>query len=292
MITNLLKPKTKILHFSQSVQLPDEDVVNGTYHEVIIRKIAFVHSLDMPIVQDEKWITRFIQNYQQSLTDLQAKREQVVRSHSDDVEETLRKMLDFDLLSELFWFRAELPKLRCRLVFAHNDITKRNVLVRTVEESSQSTGEVQSIVSSSATLLTIPPAIPETPSPNLPIEQKVVLIDFGDCAYNYRGLDLADYLRCRVSITSVIRDGEAIVFYDEAQIRRFCAWYLDEFEKHSQSFDPAKDNLEQLLMEVYYFLLLSDLMTILYITLSAERSNSHKANWVIFFWIIFRSLGF
>lgn len=255
--------------------------MKGIYHEVIIRKIAFVHSLDMPIVQDEKWISRFIANYEQTLTDLQAKKEQVIRSHSDDVGEALRTMLDFDVLGELIWFRAELPKLNCRLVFAHNDITKRNVLVRTVGESrSQSVVEpsVQLPATSTVTDSANPPAIP---SP-LPIEQKVVLIDFGDCAYNFRGLDLADYLRCRVSITSVIRDGEAIVFFDDDEIRRFCEWYLDEFEKHSPSFDPAKDNLEQLLMEVYYFLLLSDLMTILYITLSAERSNSHKANWVSF----------
>lgn len=262
------------------MHLPDEDVVAGTYHEVIIRKIAFVHSLDMPIVQDEKWISRFIQNYEQALLDLRSKKVQVIRSHPDEVGEILKKMLDFDVLSELFWFRDGLPKLKCRLVFSHNDITKRNILVRTI-------GEPVSASSSpdKSTAKPVPTTTTSVANPygqDLAIEQKVVLIDFGDCAFNFRGLDLADYLRCRVSIASVIRDGEAIVFYEDKQIRQFCVWYLDEFKKHSKAFDSTKDSLEQLLMEVYYFLLLSDLMTILYISLSAERSNSHKANWVSF----------
>lgn len=266
------------------MQLPDEDVVNGIYHEVILRKIAFVHSLDMPIVQDEKWISRFIENYEQTLTDLHTKKKQVIQSHPDDVGELLNRLLAFDVLGELFWFREHLPKLKCRLVFSHNDITKRNILVRTRGKSDQLTfSPTDHWTATTPADTPIKPSLPRTsddPSRDLSAEQKVVLIDFGDCAFNFRGLDLADYLRCRVSISSVIRDGEEIVFYEDEQIRQFCVWYLDEFAKHSKAFDPVQDSLEQLLMEVYYFLLLSDLMTTLYITLSAERSNSHKANWV------------
>lgn len=153
------------------------------------------------------------------------------------------------MINELFSFKQRLPKLNCRLVFSHNDITKRNILVRTDIDQ--------------------------------PVEQKVKIIDFGDCSYNYRGLDLADYLRCKVSITRVIRDGAEIEFHTEQEIEQFCTWYLDEFKKHFKDFDLQIDNLDQLLKEVYYFLLLSDLMTILYITLSSEKSSSHKANWVI-----------
>lgn len=98
--------------------------------------------------------------------------------------------------------------------------------------------------------------------------------------FNIRGLDLADYLRCMVSIAKVIRDGEKIEFYSDKEIEEFCIYYLDEFKKVSKDFNAKLDNLDQLQKEIYYFLLLSDLMTILYITLSAAKSKTHKANWV------------
>lgn len=234
----------------------------------IIRKIAFVHSLDIPIVKDEKWVLRFYENYKQVLEELYAKKEQIIEQHIN-IKSLLSELFDFNLINELFWFKECLPKLGCRLVFSHNDITKRNILLRKSTKN-QSESLESSTDNKSSTEQTN----------ELPVEEQIVLIDFGDCAYNFRGLDLADYLRCKVSIKKVIKDGEAIEFYEDKEIEQFCIWYLDEFKKHSEQFDSSKDNVNQLLIEVSYFLLLSDLMTILYITLSTEKSEVHQANWV------------
>lgn len=195
--------------------------------------------------------------FEKLMRDLQLKKHQIItRQNDDQIKMILKEILDFDWISELFWFKQNLPFLGSRLVFSHNDITKRNILVRTDIDQ--------------------------------PVEQKIVLIDFADCSYNYRGFDLADFLRCRVSIMRVMKDGENIEFYSDEKIAQFCVWYLNEFKIVSKSFDPNQDNPHQLLKEVYYFLLLSDLLTILYITLTTEKSRSSKANWVTRFCSLLR----
>ena len=115
-----------------------------------------MHSLDIPIMKNQLWISRFYNNYEQVFKEFEFKKQKIL-DNNNDVKNLLIEIFNFNIIKELFWFKECLPKLNCRLVFSHNDITKRNILIKTNYKS---------------------------------LEDRCVLIDFGDCSYNFRGLDL------------------------------------------------------------------------------------------------------
>lgn len=109
----------------------------------------------MPIVKDDKWIHRFYENYEKAYRQLQVRKQQIIdRNKDNNVKESLRELFKFDLINELHWFKECALSLGSRLVFSHNDITKRNILIKSDD--------------------------------SLSLEERCVLIDFGDCSYNFR----------------------------------------------------------------------------------------------------------
>ena len=79
---------------------------------------------------------------------------------SQEPVQAAKSVLRWQLDAEMEWMRIYLAQLRSAVVFCHNDLQEGNILIR---ETAQ------------------------TP------EDKLVIIDFEYCSYNYRGFDLANH---------------------------------------------------------------------------------------------------
>lgn len=226
----------------QSDQLSTEDVNTGRYDNVIVQKIAFFHSLDMPIIKNDSWIRRIFSLYYKKLSSLPKKQEK-----AGDVCLIVNQILEFDLIGELQWMESCSDLIGSKHVFSHNDITKRNILIRKDCDDDN---------------------------------ERVVIIDFGDCYYNHRAFDLADFLRCKSSNYSLNMDEYKKFIHSDENILQLLRNYLAAYQDQKKDQVWTEQDVEQLAYEVHFFLLLSDLMTILYITLSTEKPIPCLDSWV------------
>ena len=123
--------------------------------------MAYFHSLDLPLPKDSteysndgvfnKW---FDQELRKSYV------EGVVRKEIEKNQYPVLSKLDF--IEELKWLRKTIEELKSPLVLSHNDLNRRNILIRETEGC--------------------PP--------------EIFLIDFDWTNYNYRGVDLGQYYAC------------------------------------------------------------------------------------------------
>ena len=217
----------------------------GRYDNVIMQKVAFFHSLNMPIVKNDNWIRKIFNIYYKKLNSLPRRQDKLA---DVQINTRVNQILDFDLIGQLRWMESCANLIGSKVVFSHNDITKRNILIRKDCDLAY---------------------------------DRVVIIDFGDCFQNYRAFDVADFLRCKSSNYALNDENKYQEFtYSEEQIRELLRSYLTAYQTHRKGNVWKEEEVEQLLYEVHFFLLLSDLMTIMYITLSTEKPIPCPESWV------------
>lgn len=224
------------------------DLLSHRFDEPLIRKIAFVHSLDMPLPKNDDWVERMYNVFAPRLHKLKPFPSSIL---DDEVIGPLaRQVSQFPLIHELEWLRNNVQHLQSEFVFSHNDITRRNVLV----------------------------LFPDDPSADnpVPLDRQVMLIDFGDCYYNHRAYDLACFLRCISSDYQLKADVTFDPYvHSEDHIRKMLKLYLDERRMSSN-----ETQIDQLQFEVHLFMLLADLLTIMYMILSFNSPQLSSESWV------------
>ncbi|XP_062512595.1 choline/ethanolamine kinase-like isoform X2 [Corticium candelabrum] len=134
--------------------------------------------------------------------------------------------LPCDIEEEMLWICRELlPKVSSPVVFCHNDLQEGNILL--IDEADT---------------------------------QRLQLIDFEYCSYNYRGFDIANHF-CEWSLDYTVSDPpyfalEPSDFPSQAQQLHFIHTYLDEISKHRSIGDRCREE-QAVLKEVEQFVPLS-----------------------------------
>lgn len=158
-------PGGRLEEFIPARPLKTKELGDPEISSIIAEKMAQIHSLDVPISKEPTWLWDTMKRWMSNMkATLAAEPTPQIEDKNDFIEKDLssamRAILRWNLDSEMDWMRSYLNQLRSPVVFCHNDLQEGNILIR------------ESAVTR---------------------EEKLVIIDFEYCSYNYRGFDVANH---------------------------------------------------------------------------------------------------
>jgi len=149
--------------------------------------------------------------------------------------QTARDFFEFDFIQEIKWIREILPLIDSRVVFAHNDINRSNILVRHDDD-------ITSRVNGSSCL-----------------DDHLVLIDYEFSGYNYRGVDIGNHFGMKVFDFGSSSFSTGFDYPSEPFRKRFIFHYLSQARECNEKYslfpdwdDEGKDSVEHVLMEAEF----------------------------------------
>ena len=140
--------------------MTNNDLRSPVLSRIIARKLANVHNLDVPINKEPTWLFDTMYNY---LDSIRTKID--VNLMADDRRLLMKELLGYDFEKELVWLQRFLGTIKSPVVFSHNDLQQGNILLP--NDSKLRNGK--------------------------DLDERVILIDFEYCAYNYRGFDFGNH---------------------------------------------------------------------------------------------------
>ena len=215
------------------------------YASAIARKLATVHSLNVPLDKEPTWLWDMFNKWLNS-----------IRSHNtNDKSSQLRpnptierELCCFNFESEIKWLKSFLQSCSSPTVFCHNDLQEGNIL------------------------------LPETSSIKN-FDDKIVFIDFEWCAYNYRGFDLGNHFCERMFDYSNPEWPHYYSYMDEYPGEADKRFFIREYIKYSKN-QSIESTEEQLIKEADCFALASHLLWTLWSINNARTSKIHFGYWV------------
>ncbi|GFT22026.1 choline kinase alpha [Nephila pilipes] len=213
----------------------------------IARKLAKVHTLNVPINKEPKWLFDKMQNWMNF-----AKNEIRLENLNDEQKKIAVNLLSQDFEKEFVWLRNVLIKANSPVLFCHNDLQEGNILV------------------------------PERASA---LEDKIVFIDFEYCSYNFRAFDIAnhfcewcfDYSNPNYPHFSAKEEEYPAV----SQQLNFIRSYLRNFESSCNDNEVSDEinNEDHVLKEVLVFTLASHFLWTLWSIVNAQNSQIEFGYW-------------
>lgn len=227
---------------------------------IIARKLANVHTLDVPIHKEPTWLFETISNWLENVR---------ARSIADVPDRGNRKLIrqltEFDYETELPWLKKVLKSCHSPVVFCHNDLQEGNILLPDAPQKKTRKAKEQPVIT----------------------DDRVVLIDFEYCSYNYRGFDIANHF-CEWAFDYSNPDYPCFYaneadYPTDKQRRQFVREYLNQSKRHATS-DPNeptddRDTEEHILMEAEYFMLASHFMWTLWAINNGFTSQINFGYW-------------
>lgn len=163
----------RLEEFLPANALTSEEVMDSEISSIIAKKIATVHSLDVPIDRNNTWLTERLDDWSDDLLNLRRGGSSAAAIKFNDglggvggghaTREIARKLLAIDFVREIKFLRGILDRTRSPIVFSHNDLHQGNILLARYSKRRPT------------------------------LEERIVLIDFEYCSYNYRAYDLANH---------------------------------------------------------------------------------------------------
>ena len=241
---------------AQARAMECRELRDPTLSSIIARKLANVHTLDVPINKEPTWLFTRIESWLASV-----RSRGVVEIPGTSVSKDL---LTFDYESELIWLRDFLKQVKSPVVFCHNDLQEGNILLPNLTEKSKNNSR--------------------TSVQNLS-DDSVILIDFEYCSYNYRAFDIANHFcEWAFDYSNPIHPN----FYanlsqlpSENERRHFICEYLKQIKK--QSHLPVKVTRaeeDKILNEVDSFFLATHFLWTLWSINNAFNSSITFGYWV------------
>lgn len=222
---------------------------------IIARKAANVHSLDVPINKEPTWLFDTIHSWLDTIRESQA---------AGPVPETGTCLLSFEYEKEIEWLKSYLKQVRSPIVFCHNDLQEGNILLPEVNTVMRKGRKV-------STPLT---------------DDRVVLIDFEYCSYNYRGHDIANHF-CEWAFDYSNPDyphyfADLSQLPTEPERKHFITEYLrqDKALKRCSDQDVTSEEVQQLMDEAEVFMLSSHFLWTLWSIKNAFSSEIKFGYWV------------
>jgi len=190
------------------------------------RKLAKVHSMDVPIKKTGNWIfSTFDTFYETAYQNFPI---------NDLIEEcNCQTLKSYDLKQEIQWIKNVILQTDSPIVFNHNDFRGSNIMVTGVENNN----------------------IDE-------VKDKLTLCDFEYSSYGYRGIDFGTIF---AEWGRTMNDYKTLHnFPEDSVIKPFIDSYIDEsVQIHGIEYSADKKNsVEQLLKEVKVFTLVSNIFMV------------------------------
>jgi len=203
-------------------QLIAHDLQNDVLLETVIHKLAYFHSLTMPISKKRIWLYDNLKHY------YDAKLKPVIElmENGNRLPENIKL---FDWRRELSWLTKCVYDIESPIVFSHNDFRAANILIR-----------------------------PDTEK--FTHDNELVFVDFDYNCYGPRGYDLAQFTTIPMYTIS-LTDGDLVVdtnlYPNEEKRRQICQLYLDGIKNYStdgaKKISTDKDNVDHLMKEIAIF---------------------------------------
>lgn len=203
---------------------------------IIARKLAHIHSLDVPINKEATWLSDQVSSWVRNTCKVDIN---LVKEENKDVAQHLLKT---DFQSEWKWLEKFLARCKSPIVFCHNDLHEGNILVPETKLVNQN-GRRRHKLSSTCR----------------DADERVIFIDFEFCSYNYRGYDFANHF-CEWAIENSYPDYPYFCIkmanYPSEQERRyFIREYLNAIDDSRKKADRDTEN--HILAEAEHFVLAS-----------------------------------
>lgn len=194
----------RLEEFLPATSLTSEELMDSEISSIIAKKIATVHSLDVPIDRNSTWLTERLDEWSEFLVNLGG----AIRfadGLSQSTKEIARKLLAIDFVREIKFLRGILAGTRSPIVFSHNDLHQGNILLAKYSKRRPT------------------------------LEERIVLIDFEYCSYNYRAYDIANHF-CEWCFEYDTLDYPHFEFYEDrfpskSAQRNFIKNYVDQRRK-------------------------------------------------------------
>ncbi|CAG2102829.1 unnamed protein product [Medioppia subpectinata] len=186
------------------------DDLNPKTVALLAQKLAKLHSLNMPIPKDRTEIyMRMIFEEWLKEPDIESLRHGLVRQEIQ--KNNLKTLMSTDFVAEMAWVRKVMVSLNSPVVFSHNDLNRRNILVTNNNNNVD-----------------------------------VYIIDFDWSCYMYRGADLGDYF-----VNWCQQDYGPEVFPTDDQMLVFIDAYIRELTAiNGNSFTQLEINSQQRLINI------------------------------------------
>ncbi|XP_054724032.1 choline/ethanolamine kinase-like isoform X2 [Uloborus diversus] len=207
----------------------------------IARKLAKVHTLNVPINKEPTWLFEKMENWVKF-----AKNDVRIECIKDDVRVLASQLLSQDFEGEFSWLKSVLTKVKSPVLFCHNDLQEGNILVPERADSG---------------------------------EDKIVFIDFEYCSYNFRGFDLANHF-CEWCFDYSLPEyphflSKPSEYPSVDQQLNFIRSYLQNLDDKSEDVDCE----EHILKEVSLFILASHFLWTLWSVVNAQNSQIEFGYW-------------
>lgn len=254
------------------------DMTNDNVSSVIASKIASIHKLELGCLDRKPdWLLNMYRIHYDFL--INARQSPIIFDEfvSNSTKVLASEMMNIDFNLEIEYLSSLFQQSRAPLVFSHNDLHQNNVIMLTKSDNQDQT-----------------------------LSDRIVLIDFEYCSYNYRTFDIANHLNewCFDYNGDQYPHFTASKerFPSEQKQRQFLRNYIECFESDNcdQSFanrtreigDPGNklgtsdknniinDKIEQLLEEMQPSLMASNLLWTLWAIKSACTSKIKFGYWV------------
>ena len=208
-------------------ELSDRDCTNPEIMVLFARKLAKLHSMNIPIRKTPKDLIKLIRHnfdqhwpgYHRFLTE---------KEFSPEIPQEIRTAaqfaVDYDFVKLIDWFEETLTKIRTRVVFSHNDMNRANFMI----------------------------------NPSKSGDDKLTFLDFESCGYNHRGCDIGQHFKFRSIDVNMYTEGKsacdsAIPYPSEEERRHFVRSYLEVAKQSYESVDDSLDSEDHVLLEAEFF---------------------------------------
>lgn len=146
-------PEGRLEQYLPSKRLCTEQLQNPDLSAEIANKMARFHRMVMPFNKEPKWLFKTMDRYMEQIKTITFVREAHIKK--------FKKLMKYDLPTELVNLRALLAETPSPVVFCHNDVQEGNILMLDGRDPDSS--------------------------------DKLMLIDFEYSSYNYRGFDFGNH---------------------------------------------------------------------------------------------------
>ncbi|KAK9754187.1 hypothetical protein QE152_g1666 [Popillia japonica] len=168
-----LFPGGRIEQYIDARPLLTNELSDSALSEMIARKMAAIHSMEVPLHKEPGWLWDTIDRWLKTC-------EKKLRG---DLPDVAKDLADINLREEVKFLRNRLEAEQSPVVFCHNDMQEGNIL-----EAEQSPVVFCHNDMQEGNIL-----IRQDINDNNDDKTKIVLIDFEYCSYNYRSYDLANH---------------------------------------------------------------------------------------------------
>jgi len=154
----------RLEEFLPASSLTCEELMNRDISSIIARKLATVHSLDVPNMdKNNTWIMDRFTEWLQFIESHRQLPDYPSGFLRDSTRKVAKTLMEIDFAKEIKFMSKVFEGTKSPIVFSHNDLHQGNILLTK----------------------------PTKKRPHL--ERRIILIDFEYCSYNYRGYDIANH---------------------------------------------------------------------------------------------------